>query len=154
MPADSDPDQQTGATGTSQSVQCGQDVSDVGISVSRPEITIEDIKDSDDKVQFYTGLPNYHTFNALYDTLVESGANSLCPNSVNESVGKGRKRKLRTVDEFLLVMMRLRLGLLVKDLEFRFKVASSTVSKIFRAWITFMFCYLQSLVFFTKIRYF
>jgi len=39
-------------------------------------------------------------------------------------------------------MMRLRLGLLVKDLEYRFKISGSAVS-----WIGFMYQYLQSLVF-------
>ena len=59
----------------------------------------------------------------------------------------GRKRKLRRVDEFLLVMMRLKLGLLLKDLEFRFKLSESAVSKIFNSWILFMYECMQSLVF-------
>jgi hypothetical protein len=60
----------------------------------------------------------------------------LVVHSVKET--RGPKAKLRLVDEFLMVLMRLRLGLLVKDLEYRFKIAASSVSRIFNKWITFM----------------
>lgn len=98
-----------------------------------PEITIENIKCSNEMIMFYTRLPDFKTFQALFDTLIEHGADKLCTESVGEMniASLGRKRKLRRVDEFLLVLMRLRLGLLVKDLEFCFKISSSTVSKIF-----------------------
>ena len=54
------------------------------------------------------------------------GADKLTTESVGEmNIHRlGRKRKLRHVDEFLMVMMRLRLGLLVKDLEYRFKLSA------------------------------
>ena len=51
----------------------------------------------------------------------------------------GRKRTLRRVDELFLVMMRLRLGLLLKDLEFCFKLSSSAESKFFNSCILFMY---------------
>lgn len=84
----------------------------------------------------------------MFDTLIEHGADKLCTESVGEMniASLGRKRKLRSVDEFLLVLMRLRLGLLFKDLEFRFKISSSTVSKIFNSWILFMCECMQSII--------
>ena len=49
-----------------------------------------------------------------------------------------KRMKLRLVDQFLLAMMRQRLGLLVKDLAYRFKLSCPTVSSIFSRWIIFM----------------
>ena len=37
-----------------------------------------------------------------------------------------------------MVLIRLRLGILMRDLEFRFKISSSTISKIFNAWMPLM----------------
>ncbi|WAR24515.1 hypothetical protein MAR_038184 [Mya arenaria] len=90
---------------------------DVGFGTCKPEITIEDIQHSKEKIH-----------------------------------GTGRKQKHRPIDEFLMVKMRLRLGLLVKDLEYRFKVASSTVFKRFHTWIIYMFRYLQSIVFLPELH--
>ena len=87
--------------------------------IRMPEITIEDIMSSDEDILIYTGLPDYNTFNAFYQTLIEHGADKLLftYDDVDENVSRRNiPRKLRLVDEFLLVMMRLRLGLLVKDL--------------------------------------
>ncbi|KAJ8315680.1 hypothetical protein KUTeg_007830 [Tegillarca granosa] len=109
----------------------------------RPEITIEDIQSSDTQIQFYTGLPDFSTFMALFDCLIEHGADKIIiDNNLRTATGK---RKLRLVDEFLMVMMRLRLGLLLKDLEYRFRISASRISRIFSAWITFICKCLQSI---------
>ena len=50
----------------------------------------------------------------------------------------GPSRKLRLEQELLLVMMRLRVGLMVHDLAFRFQISTSTVSSIFSTWIRLM----------------
>lgn len=49
----------------------------------------------------------------------------------------GRPRVLSTFEEFILVLMRLRLGLFEKDLAHRFSVCLMTVSRVTRAWIQF-----------------
>ena len=47
----------------------------------------------------------------------------------------GPKRKLHGKDEFLLCLMRLRLGLLGEDLQDRFNVSSALCSRIFSSWL-------------------
>ena len=97
-------------------------------------------------VLFYTGLPDFETFNALLESLKKIGAD--CMNVDDCSLmEKLSLRKLRLVDEFLMVLMRLRLGLLVNDLEFRFKISANRISRIFTSWINIMEQALKSSVF-------
>ena len=50
----------------------------------------------------------------------------------------GRKRKFCVKGEFFLTLVRLRLGLTVWDLAFRFKISQSTVSSVVNTWIPFL----------------
>jgi hypothetical protein len=58
----------------------------------------------------------------------------------------GPSRKLKLVLELLLVMMRLRLGLLVQDLACHFQISDSLVSSIFITWIKLMRLELSHLI--------
>ena len=62
--------------------------------------------------------------------------NNLCfPAGYNKP---GSKRKLNTWQEFSMVLLRLRLGLLEKDLAERYRVSVASVSIVCRTWITFL----------------
>ena len=65
---------------------------DAEMKASLPEIVIEDLRDSDEKIMFYTGLPNYHTFNALYESLIESGANRISTEVIGNMNNVRRKK--------------------------------------------------------------
>ena len=52
---------------------------------------------------------------------------------------KGRARSLRPLDEFFIVMCRLRQGFPEDHLAQLFNVSASTVSRIFITWVNFMF---------------
>ena len=58
----------------------------------------------------------------------------------------GRPRVLTKFQEFILVMLRLRLGLFENDLAHRFEVCRSTVSKVVNAWIPFLRRELEPLI--------
>ena len=53
--------------------------------------------------------------------------------------------KLSVKDEFLLVLMKLRMGLTDIDLAERFNISQSTVSAIFITWINYLYVILGSL---------
>ena len=61
-------------------------------------------------------------------------------------------RKLATEDEFLLTMMKLRLGLLTQDIADRFNISTSLCSKIFHSWLRGMADYLKHFVYMPKLE--
>ena len=88
---------------------------------------MQNIAHNDEAVKFYTGLPNYDVVMAVYGYLRPK---------VSEPFGRAPKMALE--DEFLAVLMRLRLGLLNQDLADRFSVSPSTMSRMFVKWIGVM----------------
>ena len=82
------------------------------------------IRNDDEKVLFYTGLPNYATLLLVLE-FITSG--------ITASRGA-----LTTFQELFLVLMKLRLNLEEKDLAYRFGIHQSTVSRIFKKWIALM----------------
>ena len=58
---------------------------------------------------------------------------------------KGRPRTLASIEEFFLVLVRLRLGLLEQDLADLFGLSCATISRIFTTWINFMYLKLKQI---------
>ena len=52
---------------------------------------------------------------------------------------RGAPRSLTPINEFFLVLCRLRLSLLEQDLAFRFGISQSTVSRICNTWINLLY---------------
>ena len=105
-------------------------------------------------MQFYHSLcyvNHFHWYGfKKYTSVLKSSTNAERVQKLLESPGYNtastsipinkadRKRKLTLEQEFLLVLMKLRLSLLTKDLAFRFQVSPSLVSRIFTTWIKLM----------------
>lgn len=95
---------------------------------------------SDEDITFYTGFPDYNAMLLCFN-IIEESANNIVYEHKRVSTGNvpvGRPRILTKFQEFVLVMMRLRLGLFEKDLAHRFNVSRSTVSKVTNAWVRFL----------------
>ncbi|XP_040072967.1 uncharacterized protein LOC120845214 [Ixodes scapularis] len=87
-----------------------------------PEVTKSTVMQSDKTVKFYTGLVSTAMFNALLQ-FVLSIWNPL------------HRTCLDPEQQLILVLMRLRLGLLTQDLACRFGISACTVSVIFHTWL-------------------
>lgn len=100
--------------------------------------------------EFYTGL-SVQAFDSLWIFLdaKEDHVLSLRRSSSSSAGAEGHTRGQRSTlsmhDQLVMVLMRLRLGLLEKDLAFRFGVSASSVSRIFVKWINFVYLRLGSL---------
>ena len=112
---------------------------------------------SDADVNFYTGLPNYATLISIFEFLnpredcenICSRISSDVPEEFYDSESddeengptakKGGCRKLRPLEEFFVVLCRLRRGFSERHLANLYGVAQSTISRSFIQWINFMY---------------
>ncbi|XP_052284007.1 uncharacterized protein LOC127880705 [Dreissena polymorpha] len=121
----------------------------------------EKILKTDDDVQFYTGLTNKSLFNKLHEYISPfvtrrwTGVMSMAKNvrklksklSARSGAKFGPERKMSSRTEFLMTLMKLRLGLLNKDLSKRFDISETLCSRIFLAWLRASFEVLKSMVY-------
>ena len=121
---------------SSQSATVAQQqvLSITGQAQQKAELSALSLKDNDDKVCFYTGLPNYKVFEKLYQLL-----EPLLSKDDNKS-------SISLFDELLMVLVKLRLGVPNEDLGYCFHVSSTRVSVIFEKRITLVSVELKCLV--------
>ena len=118
--------------------------------VKNPKFDISKFKDSDEDVEFYTGLPHWDALMLLYDLVNQKAQNLKYGSYEKKGIGSeqklGRPRSLTLFEEFVLTLMRLRLGLFQKDLAHRFNVSETTVSVVFNTWVRFLRIELEPLI--------
>ena len=78
----------------------------------------------DDKVRFYTGLPSFEILMVAFE-------------HVSPHVTR-KTQSLSRFQEFVMVLMKLRLNVPLQDLAYRFMVSVPTVSRIFSSWMVVM----------------
>lgn len=115
------------------------------------QFSIDRIKDDNAAVLFYTGFPSYEALISFYKYIEpklskmqywkgENLVKESQPYQLDDNKGKpGPSRKLTFLDEFLLVLMRLKAGLFVQDLADRFGISTSLVSRICITWINLLY---------------
>ncbi|XP_065186055.1 uncharacterized protein LOC135816882 [Sycon ciliatum] len=105
------------------------------------------IKQDHHLVNYYSGFSSALMFMACFNFLHQAaqsmrlwkGSASAPEDRSQEGQKRGPKPKLSLVDQFLLVTMRLRLGLGEVDLAFRFEISQSTVSRLVTSWVSLMY---------------
>ena len=80
--------------------------------------------DSDAKVRFYAGLPSYEVLMVVFE-------------HVSSHVSR-KTQNLSRFQEFVMVLIKLRLNVPLQDLAYSFVVSVTTVSRIFSFWIVLM----------------
>ena len=110
---------------------------------------VKNLQANEKVFKFYTGftIPQFEMCCEFIDLQAASELRYWGSSSHNEVPGdkRGPCRHLFPEDEFLLVLCRLRVGLLEEDLAQRFQVSQSTVSRIFTTWINFLYRRFQEL---------
>ena len=96
----------------------------------------ENFQDDDKEVKYYTGLPNYSILNALYEYLTEDLKLPYVITSAKKSV----------FEQFVMVLMKLRLNLGDQDLAYRFQITQPTVSRYCNRWMDVLYTCLSCLV--------
>lgn len=121
------------------------------------QFSLHKIKDDNSVILFYTGFPSYKTLMSFYKYIEpklekmqywkgERLIKGSQPYQEDENRKKpGPSRKLSFLDEFLLVLMRLKAGLFVQDLADRFGISISLVSRICITWINLLYFELKDI---------
>ena len=99
-------------------VRLSQTISSLEEQLLSSKFCLENISRDDDKILFYTGFPNYATLKVCYDYLGPAVDNLTYWGSKRDCQSKchGRNRSLPPMEEFNMVLVRLRLGLSKKIL--------------------------------------
>ena len=117
----------------------------------RRQFSLDKIKHDNSAILFYTGFPSYEALISVFNYIKQKipklqywkGEKSLKesqPYQTDDNKNKPRpSRKLPALEEFLLVLMRLKAGLFVQDLANRFGISISSVSRICITWIHFLY---------------
>ena len=106
--------------------------------------SIDQIANDKKRVRFYTGFDDYDTLMICYRFLgpcvhhLQYWSKEIDQQKVALET-RGAPRLLSPLNEFFLVLCRLRLGLLEQDLAFHFGISQPTVSRICITWINAMY---------------
>ena len=107
-------------------------VEDLMMRITPPPFS-EETFTKDEYVKFYTGLPNLKVLKAVFRHVL--------------AVIPASNSKLKPFQEFVAVLMKLRLNTQMQDLAYRFNVSVATISRIFLKWIRALDGRLRSLIF-------
>ena len=102
---------------------------------------VERYGNDDSKIRFHTGFSSYNTLKAVFDWLEPSASSMISIYyTASDTISlAGRKRNMPLIDEFFMLLTRMRLGLLEEDLADRFDCTVQTVSRKILTWLNFLY---------------
>ena len=100
--------------------------------IAKQEVHEHSFTDNQTKVKFYTGLPSFATLMVMLEFVAPYVPSTRCV--------------LPMFQQFLMILMKLRLNLADQDWAYRFGVHQSTVSRNFRKWIDVLYGRLHPLI--------
>ena len=129
-----------------------KEISNLKRNVEQCSFSIDHIKNNDSDIELYTGFSNYGTFKAFYEYVCPAcerlqyiGSWNTTKPTENRERKCGPMRTLSPEEELFFCLVRLRLGLLDRDLANRFNISTSQVSRIWVTWLDFLYRRLRSI---------
>ena len=113
-----------------------------GSQVSSSNFCIETFVNDDAAIKIYTGFDNYQLLDTCFQFLGEAVNHLKYWGKQHSSTSiekRGTSRSLTPINEFFLVLCRLRCGLMERDLAYRFGISQPTVSRTLITWINFIY---------------
>lgn len=95
--------------------------------VSNSSIFSEQFLKNDDAVKFYTGLPSFEVLKTIFDFVAPP-----------IKILNKNPQKLTNFQEFMIVLVKLRLDSPLQDFAYKFGVSLSTISRILLKWLTIL----------------
>lgn len=111
------------------------------------DLFMEDVLENDDSVKFYTGIPTLGCFNLISELIKpeaeklkywDKNKNKQMKYQTTSNSKPGPKRSLTLTEELVLTLVRLRLGLMGRQLADTFSVSQSQLSRVFTTWVCFL----------------
>ena len=134
-----------------KAAQQREEIEELEVRVTTLERALEEQKwgHNDAKAMFYTGLPTFAVFLALFKYLEPKaermqywrGAGTVeAPSYFETTTNKpGPTRRMPLIEEFFAVLVRLKLGLFLDDISQRFQMSPSHFSRMFTTWISLLY---------------
>ncbi|XP_049526078.1 uncharacterized protein LOC125946606 [Dermacentor silvarum] len=115
-------------------VSLREELGSAKVEIAAGKFTENALRHNDDKVSYYTGLPTFLMLFSLFNIL-------------KEHVSHSSRNVLTQFEELFLFLMRMRLGIHLQDLAYRFKVSQPTASRICEKWLDVCYDRLSPLVY-------
>ena len=107
--------------------------------------SVDQIKQDDHQVSFYTGFPSFAVFLEFYQFLGPAVDKLHYWGTKPDARKRHRSTKLTPMDQLFMTLVKLRLDLKFVDLAFRFNISTGLVSRYFNTWICFLYHHLKEI---------